>query len=54
MARTPRWLILIHQLPPTPAYARVKVHRRLQQLGAQPLKQTVYALPNSAQALEAT
>jgi hypothetical protein len=47
-----RWLILIHQLPPTPAYARVKVHRRLQQLGAQSLKQTVYALPNSAQALE--
>ena len=52
MAKTPRWLILIHQLPPKPAYARVKVHRRLQQLGAQSLKQTVYALPNSAQALE--
>jgi hypothetical protein len=45
-------LILIHQLPPTPAYARVKVHRRLQQLGAHSLKQTVYALPNSPQALE--
>lgn len=52
MLKAPRWLILIHQLPPRPAYARVKVHRRLQQLGAVPVKQTVYALPNSNEALE--
>jgi hypothetical protein len=52
MSKSPRWLIMIHQLPPTPAYARVKVHRRLQQLGALPVKQTVYALPNSPQSLE--
>src|SRR5580765_1917694 len=28
------WLLLIHQLPPKPAYLRVKVWRRLQGLGA--------------------
>ncbi len=52
MGKSPRWLIMIHQLPPKPAYARVKVHRRLQQLGAVPVKQTVYALPNTDEALE--
>ena len=30
----PSWLLLIHQLPAKPAYARVKVWRRLQALGA--------------------
>jgi len=30
----PPWLLLIHQLPAKPAYARVKVWRRLQALGA--------------------
>jgi hypothetical protein len=43
---------LIHQLPPTPAYLRVKVRRQLQKLGAQPLKNSVYVLPNSAETLE--
>jgi hypothetical protein len=52
VSKSPRWLIMIHQLPPQPAYARVKVHRRLQQLGARLVKQTVYALPNSDEALE--
>lgn len=51
MAR-PGFLLLIHQLPPSPAYLRVKVQRRLQQIGAFPLKQTVYALPRSDEALE--
>jgi hypothetical protein len=51
-SKSPRWLIMIHQLPPQPAYARVKIHRRLQQLGARLVKQTVYALPNSDEALE--
>jgi hypothetical protein len=41
------WLLLIHQLPLRPAYLRVKVRRRLQQLGAVPLKSSVYALPNT-------
>ena len=47
-----RWLLLIHQLPPSPAYLRLKVRRRLQKLGAQALKNSVYVLPNRAQSLE--
>jgi hypothetical protein len=39
------WLLLIHQLPPEPAYLRVKVWRQLQSLGAVSLKNSVYALP---------
>jgi len=46
------WLLLIHQLPPTPNYLRVKVRRRLRRLGAIALKQTVYLLPNTDEALE--
>ena len=42
-----RWLLLIHQLPAKPAYARVKVWRRLQALGAVPVKNAVHALPAS-------
>lgn len=53
---TPRdaapWLLLIHQLPPRPAYLRVKVSRRLQKLGAVALKNTVYVLPNGSAARE--
>src|SRR3546814_16886706 len=40
------WLLLIPQLPATPAYLRVKVWRRLQAIGAAPLKNAVHALPN--------
>src|SRR5512135_3436504 len=39
------WLLLMHQLPPEPAYFRVKIWRRLQGLGAVALKNSVYALP---------
>ena len=46
------WLLLIHQLPPKPDYLRVKIRRRLQRLGAVALKNTVYALPNSEDAVE--
>src|SRR5881628_1748671 len=46
------WLLLIHQLPPTPNYLRVKVRRRLRRLGAIALKQTVYLLPNTDETLE--
>lgn len=54
MTREPRlpWLVLIHQLPPKPAYLRVKVWRRLQALGAMPIKSSVYVLPNSDEARE--
>lgn len=48
----PRWLLLIHQVPPKPDYARVKIRRRLQSIGAVPLKRTVYALPASEQSRE--
>jgi len=46
------WLVLIHQLPPKPAYLRVKVWRRLQALGSIPLKNSVYALPSTDEARE--
>jgi len=46
------WLLLIHQLPPKPDYLRVKVRRRLKRLGAAAIKQTVYLLPNTDEALE--
>jgi hypothetical protein len=47
-----RWLMLIHQLPAKPAYLRVKIWRRLQVLGAILVKNSVYALPASAEAQE--
>ena len=46
------WLLLIHQLPPKPPYLRVKVWRRLQALGAVPVKNSVYVLPNTDAARE--
>jgi hypothetical protein len=46
------WLLLIHQLPAKPAYARVKLWRRLQALGAVAVKHAVYALPAAAPAQE--
>src|SRR3954471_24372464 len=47
-----RWLLLIHQLPAKPAYARVKVWRRLQALGAVTVKGSVYALPTNGETRE--
>jgi hypothetical protein len=46
------WLLLLHQLPAKPAYARVKLWRRLQTLGAVAVKNSVYTLPAGAQAQE--
>lgn len=46
------WLILIHQLPPKPNALRVKIWRRLQQVGAVAIKQSVYALPHSEHSRE--
>src|SRR5690242_184161 len=40
-----KWLLLIHQLPLKPDYLRVKVRRRLHQLGAVAVKNSVYVLP---------
>ena len=49
MTATPRfdWLALLHQLPTKPPYLRVKVWRRLQAIGAVPLKNAVHVLPKS-------
>ncbi len=48
----PRWLVLIHQLPPKPDYLRVKIARRMQRIGAVAIKNTVYVLPASEGPLE--
>lgn len=42
-----QWLLLIHQLPPAPAYLRVKTARQLQKIGAVAVKNSVYVLPNT-------
>ena len=42
----------MHQLPPQPDYFRVKVWRRLRAIGAVPLKNSVYVLPNTPEARE--
>jgi len=47
-----RWLLFIHQLPSQPSNLRVTTWRRLQQIGAIPLKQAVYALPDTSDARE--
>jgi hypothetical protein len=47
-----RWLLLIHQLPKDPAYLRVKIGRRLAQIGAVALKNSVYVLPRTDGAAE--
>lgn len=44
--------MLVHQLPPKPDYLRVKVRRRLQRIGAIPIKSTVYVLPDTDESLE--
>jgi hypothetical protein len=52
MADPRGWLLLIHQLPPRPLYLRAQVRRRLAQVGAIPLKNSVYVLPDTADGLE--
>ena len=52
-AKSPRrWLLFVHQLPSGPSNLRVRTWRRLQQLGAIPIKQAVYALPDTPVARE--
>ena len=46
------WLLLIHQLPAQPAYLRVKIWRRLQGIGAIPLKNGVHVLPMNEETQE--
>lgn len=51
-ANTRRWLLFVHQLPSTPSNLRVRTWRRLQQLGAIPIKQAVHVLPDGPGARE--
>src|SRR6266487_1869570 len=46
------WLLLIRQLPAKPAYLRVKIWRRLQNLGAIAVKNAVHALPMNEETQE--
>jgi hypothetical protein len=46
------WLLLVHQLPAKPAYLRVKIWRRLQDIGAVAVKNAVHALPTSEETQE--
>src|SRR5262245_58384816 len=48
----PPWLLLVHNIPPKPAYLRVKIWRHLQRLGALPIKNSVYVLPRSEASME--
>ena len=41
------WLLLLHQIPPSPPYFRAKVLRQLNQLGALPIKNSAYLLPET-------
>jgi len=45
-------MLLIHQVPPRPAYLRVKIGRHLQRLGAVAIKNSVYTMPASDEAQE--
>jgi hypothetical protein len=45
-------MLLIHQIPPRPAYLRVRIGRHLQRLGAVAIKNSVYALPRGDEAHE--
>jgi len=47
-----KWLLLIHQIPPKLDAFRVKIWRRLQQVGAVAIKPSVYAMPFSDQSRE--
>ena len=47
-----RWLILVHQLPPRPSNLRVRVWRRLQQVGAVVLRNSLYVLPSTDESRE--
>lgn len=47
-----RWLLLLHHIPPKPAYFRAKVLRRLSQVGALAVKNSAYLLPATEDTLE--
>jgi hypothetical protein len=46
------WLLLLHQIPPKPAYFRAQVLRRLTRIGALPVKNSAYLLPDNEETRE--
>ena len=46
------WLVLAYQLPARPPHLRVRIWRRLQQVGAAVLRNSIYVLPNTSEARE--
>ena len=46
--RERKWLLFVHQLPARSSNPRVRTWRRLQHIGALPIKQAVYVLPDTA------
>jgi hypothetical protein len=50
--RNEGWLLLLHQIPPKPAYFRAQVLRRIVQVGALPVKNSAYLLPDREDTLE--
>src|SRR6476659_35160 len=48
----PRWLILVHRIPPKPLYVRAKIRQRLAGVGAVAVKNAVYLRPRNSDALE--
>ncbi len=48
----PQWVLLIHQLPPKPTNLRVRIWRKLNNLGAVAIKNSVYVLPFNEKTLE--
>jgi len=47
-----RWLFLIHHLPSRPLYLRAKIRQRLLSVGSIAVKNAVYVLPYSEEAVE--
>src|SRR5205814_5820781 len=55
MAESPdkrRWLVLAYQLPARPSNLRVRVWRRMQQVGAAVLRNSLYVLPSTEESRE--
>ena len=50
---TSGWLMIIYRMPSTPSTSRVTVWKRVKELGAYLLQQSVYILPNLPQVKEA-
>ena len=52
LSELPNWLLLIHQVPPSPPYFRAKILKRLKDIGAVALKKSAYLLVDTEEALE--